>query len=139
MQPPVTETPLKMTYEDFLAWADEDTHAEWVNGEVIVKSPISNRNQKISGFLLALIQHYVEIHDLGTVMFEPFQMKIAPDLPGRSPDIMFISKERSKHLKNIFLDGLPIWRWKSSVRRAGRGIAAINFMSTSRAAYGNTG
>ena len=31
--------PDKMTYEQFLAWADEDTHAEWVNGEVVMTSP----------------------------------------------------------------------------------------------------
>jgi hypothetical protein len=24
----------RMTYDEFLAWADEDTHAEWVDGEV---------------------------------------------------------------------------------------------------------
>jgi hypothetical protein len=26
-----------MTYEEFLAWADEDTRAEWVDGEVVVR------------------------------------------------------------------------------------------------------
>ncbi len=25
-----------MTYAEFLEWADEDVHAEWINGEVIV-------------------------------------------------------------------------------------------------------
>jgi hypothetical protein len=29
-----------MTYEEFLAWADEDTWAEWVNGEVVILVPI---------------------------------------------------------------------------------------------------
>lgn len=28
-----------MTYEEFLAWSGEDTHAEWVNGEVIESRP----------------------------------------------------------------------------------------------------
>jgi hypothetical protein len=27
--------PKKLTYEEFLGWCDEDTWAEWVNGEVI--------------------------------------------------------------------------------------------------------
>ncbi len=99
------DTPPKMTYEAFLEWADEDTHAEWVDGEVIVLSPISNRHQRVGGFLLSLIQHYVERHDLGTVLYEPFQMKIAPDLPGRSPDLIFVSKARSIHLKDHYLDG----------------------------------
>ena len=33
--------PKKMTYEEFLAWADEDTLAEWVDGEVVMTSPAS--------------------------------------------------------------------------------------------------
>ncbi len=36
-----THVPLRMTYEEFLAWADEDTLAEWVEGEVIMTSPAS--------------------------------------------------------------------------------------------------
>ncbi|HDN80831.1 MAG TPA: Uma2 family endonuclease, partial [Chloroflexi bacterium] len=28
-----------MTYEEFLDWADEDTLAEWVDGEVVMYSP----------------------------------------------------------------------------------------------------
>jgi hypothetical protein len=31
----------KITYEEFLDWADEDTWAEWVDGEVIALSPAS--------------------------------------------------------------------------------------------------
>jgi len=32
---------LRMTEEEFEAWADEDTRAEWVDGEVILMSPTS--------------------------------------------------------------------------------------------------
>ena len=28
-------TQLRMSYEEFLQWSDEDKHAEWSNGEVI--------------------------------------------------------------------------------------------------------
>ena len=31
-----------MTYEAFLAWADEDTHAEWVAGKVVYKETVSD-------------------------------------------------------------------------------------------------
>jgi len=30
---------LKMSYDAFLEWADEDSHAEWVDGEVITFMP----------------------------------------------------------------------------------------------------
>jgi Uma2 family endonuclease len=97
--------PGKMTYEEFLAWADEDTWAEWVNGEVIILSPASNKHQDLAGFLTALLRHFVETSQLGVVRFAPFQMKTGPDLPGREPDILFIAHEHLDRLRDIYLDG----------------------------------
>lgn len=97
--------PGRMTCEEFLAWADEDTWAEWVDGEVIVMSPASNWHQLIGGFLTALLRHFVEAHQLGMVISAPFQMKTGPDLPGREPDILFIAREHLDRLKTTYLDG----------------------------------
>ena len=41
-----------ITYDDFLDWADEDTLAEWVDGQVIMTSPANRRHQDIAKFLL---------------------------------------------------------------------------------------
>ena len=38
--------PARMTYEQFLAWADEDTLVEWVKGEVLMTSPASVRARR---------------------------------------------------------------------------------------------
>jgi Uma2 family endonuclease len=95
----------KIAYEEFLAWADEDTWAEWVNGEVVVLTPVSNRHQMLVGFLLNLMQHFTEARDLGRVLCAPFQMKTGPDLPGREPDILFIAREHLDRLRNSYLDG----------------------------------
>jgi Uma2 family endonuclease len=97
--------PQKMTYEEFLAWADEDTYAEWVNGEVIMLSPASFLHQDVGTFLTALLRHFVETHRLGVVLPAPFQMKTGPDLPGREPDILFIAREHLDRLKDVYLDG----------------------------------
>jgi len=97
--------PETMTYEEFLAWADEDTWAEWVNGEVIELSPASDRHQDVSDFLVALLRHFVEAHQLGVVRSAPFQMKTAPDLPGREPDLLFIAREHRDRLKESGLEG----------------------------------
>ena len=97
--------PGKMTYEEFLAWADEDAWAEWVNGEVIVLSPASDKHQDLAGFLTALLRHFVETSQLGVVRFAPFQMKTGPDLPGREPDILFIAREHLDRLRATYLDG----------------------------------
>jgi Uma2 family endonuclease len=95
----------KMTYEEFLAWADEDTWAEWVNGEVIVLTPASYRHQDIITFLASLIRFFVEAHQRGCVLTAPFQMKLGPDLPGREPDLVFIAREHLDRLKSTYLDG----------------------------------
>jgi Uma2 family endonuclease len=96
---------MKMTYEEFLARADEDTWAEWVEGEVIVLSPASSIHQTIVRFLVNILTAFVETHDLGTILFAPFQMKTAPDLPGREPDILFIAREHRDRLKETHVEG----------------------------------
>ena len=101
----VPAPPLKMTYEEFLAWADEDTRAEWVEGEVIYMSPVSDLHQDLADFLTALLRFFTETHQLGVVRSAPFQMKIGPRLSGREPDVLFISSEHLDRLKKTFLDG----------------------------------
>jgi Uma2 family endonuclease len=95
----------RMTYAEFLAWADEDTWAEWVDGEVIFLSPCSNKHQALAGFLLVILRFFVEVHDLGVVLGPPFQMKTGPNLPGREPDLIFIAREHLDRLKEVYLDG----------------------------------
>ena len=95
----------KMTYDEFLEWLDEDTHAEWVNGEVIFMMPISIEHQNLGRFLLSLISHFVDLHRLGVVTYDPFQMKTAPELPSRAPDIMFVANENLSRLEETNLNG----------------------------------
>jgi len=94
--------PEKMTYEEFLAWADEDTLAEWVDGEVVMYTPASKRHQNIADFLLKVMGTYVESHDLGMVISAPFQMKLEH---GREPDLLFVASEHLDRLKETYLDG----------------------------------
>jgi Uma2 family endonuclease len=94
-----------MTYEEFLAWCDEDTRAEWVKGEVIMVSPASRRHQALSDWLGAILGIYVREQELGEVITAPFQMKIGPHLPGREPDILFVAHDHIDRLKETFLDG----------------------------------
>ncbi|HXG19928.1 MAG TPA: Uma2 family endonuclease [Methylomirabilota bacterium] len=97
--------PLSMTYEEFLDWCDEDTLAEWVDGQVMMTSPASEPHQTIVGFLVQVLGIYVIQRDLGRVLSAPFQMKLAPSRSGREPDLIFISKEHLSRLKHSYLDG----------------------------------
>lgn len=95
----------RMTYEEFLEWADEDTYAEWVNGEVQFMSPVSQEHSDLGMFLKPLMRTLVEERDLGAIYDDPFQMKPGQDLPGRSPDILFVSKRNLGRLRKNYLDG----------------------------------
>jgi len=93
----------KMTYEEFLAWADEDTLAEWVDGEVVMTSPASQKHQLIANFLERLLGLYVEQQGLGMVLSAPFQMKLPGS--GREPDLIFVAAQHVDRLRRTYLDG----------------------------------
>lgn len=99
------EQPLYMSYEEFLDWCDEDTLAEWVDGQVIMTSPASEPHQRVVDFLVKIFGIYVEQRDLGRVISAPFQMKLTPPRSGREPDLIFIAKENLGRLKHTYLDG----------------------------------
>lgn len=103
--PPVQERQLKMTYEEFLAWADEDTHAEWVDGEVTVFMPATERHQAIIEFLYKLISLFAESADLGVAHVAPFEMRARPGGPAREPDLLFVARQHLDRLTNLRLAG----------------------------------
>ncbi len=98
-------TRLQMSYPEFLAWADENTHAEWVNGEVLVFMPPTFQHQSVLGFLQELLRLFVNFSDLGTVLFAPFEMKLAHSQSYREPDILFVAKENLERLTDERLVG----------------------------------
>ena len=94
---------LKMSFEEFLEWADEDTLAEWVNGKVIMSSPASMIHQEISSFLGDILKLFVQNRNMGKVIEAPFQMKLSNT--AREPDLLFVSENHLDRLKKTYLDG----------------------------------
>ena len=91
-EPIADELPrLKMSYEEFLAWADEDTHADWIDGEVVVFMPASELHQLVVALFYELLKRYVELFDLGVVIPAPYEMRLA-GIGSFEPDIVFISR-----------------------------------------------
>jgi Uma2 family endonuclease len=84
----------RMSYEEFRAWSDEDTHAEWVEGVVTVFMPPIIRHQAFAGFLHALITHFARLFGLGEIFFAPFEVCIRPKQSYREPDLFFVVRER---------------------------------------------
>jgi Uma2 family endonuclease len=98
-------SPLRMTWEEFLAWGGEDTRAEWVDGEVIILSPTNRKHQKRGRFIDRLVQEYVETHALGEVFSDSFLMRLPYRPSGRIPDILFVSNEHLSKVTDTYVDG----------------------------------
>jgi Uma2 family endonuclease len=98
---------LRMSYEEFLEWADEDIRAEWVDGEVIVHMPPTDEHQRIVEFLHQLMSLFARLLDRGLVRIPPFEVKLWPGGPAREPDLFFLAKERMDALSSDRLTGPP--------------------------------
>lgn len=92
-----------ITYEEFLAWADEDTLAEWVEGRVVAISPASKRHQDVARFLANVLDLFARVQGLGTVIIAPFQMQLPTS--GREPDVLFVAAEHQDRLTPTRLAG----------------------------------
>jgi Uma2 family endonuclease len=103
-----TTTPsqrLRMSYEEYLAWAGEDVHAEWVNGEVIVQMPPKPRHQQVVAFLLQLMGLFIQLFQSGRLLPAPLEMRAIPDGPAREPDLLFVAREHLDRLTETRLSG----------------------------------
>lgn len=94
-----------MSYEEFLAWAKDDIHAEWVEGKVVLMSPISSRHQAIVIFLITILNLYVSDRNLGMIFTAPFQMRLRQPPRGREPDILFVAQANLGQITKQYLDG----------------------------------
>jgi Uma2 family endonuclease len=94
-----------MSYEAYLAWAGEDVHAEWVNGEVIVQMPPKPRHQQVVAFLLQLMGLFIQLFQSGRLLPAPLEMRAIPDGPAREPDLLFVAREHLDRLTETRLSG----------------------------------
>jgi Uma2 family endonuclease len=98
---------LQMTEEAFVDWCNEDTHAEWVKGEVIVHSPASLVHVRLNKFLIALFDGYVTHYNLGEVLGPELQIRIGTPPSRRIPDLLFVAKERLNIIQSNHVEGGP--------------------------------
>jgi Uma2 family endonuclease len=101
--PARSSTASKMSFEEFLQWVDEDTHTEWVNGEVITFMPAKRFHQDTLDFLRGLLAMFAGFFHLGRVMTAPYGMKLKRAY--REPDIFWVASENLKQRTVSFFDG----------------------------------
>lgn len=99
------ERRLKMTYEEFLAFGEDTTHAEWVNGEAVILMPPTMRHQDVLRFLSELISLFAQYFGSGKVFFAPFEMKLTSLGSSREPDMLFVAKQHLDRLTPKRLEG----------------------------------
>ncbi len=68
--------------------------AEFINGEIIIHSPVKKEHNYVSGNCYRLISTFVEQHELGYVGYEKIMISLSRN--DYEPDICFFGKEKSK-------------------------------------------
>ncbi|MEL7220992.1 MAG: Uma2 family endonuclease [Bacteroidota bacterium] len=78
---------------EFYNWVTPDMKAEFIEGEVVVHSPVKRNHNLISGLLYSLLQLYVIKNKLGFVGIEKIMIRLTRN--DYEPDICFFSKSKS--------------------------------------------
>jgi len=107
MQTALKTERLRMSYEEFLKWAGEDTYAEWVDGEVILLMPPKSAHQEIVLFLAYLLRTVSSLTGDTKVVVAPFEVFLPSRPSSREPDIIVITEERLQNLSEERFTGGP--------------------------------
>ena len=83
--------------EEFYETIDEDTKAEFVNGEVMYHSPVMKEHNDASGLIYMLLKSFAGIFQLGYVGIEKILTKFTRN--DYEPDVCFFNREKSQHIK----------------------------------------
>ena len=90
----------------FLENLDDDTKAEFIEGEIILNSPVKRKHYLIVGFLSKLLSTYVDKQDLGEVSTEKVLIHLTRN--DFEPDIVFFDKQKVQSFdRNTMLHPAP--------------------------------
>lgn len=88
---------------DFLQWVDESVKAEFINGEVILHSPVKARHLNVTDLLSRSMSFYARLNQLGRVFVEKAMVHLTRN--DYEPDIVFYRKE----IADTFADDLMLF------------------------------
>lgn len=97
--------PLKMSFEEWLAWDYEGGLTEWIDGEVHIYMPATKIHQRLVDFLSAILTQFVALYQLGFVATGPYSMRAIPGENGREPDLFFVAKENLAQIRETVVEG----------------------------------
>jgi Uma2 family endonuclease len=106
-KPEFLSQPEYITEEEFVDWYDEDVKAEFIDGEVLLHSPVSIDHDNVGTFLTTLLNLLINKNNLGKLCGSSrIQTLLRPGLR-REPDLMFIAKDRLSIMRKNHIEGAP--------------------------------
>lgn len=67
-----------MTAEEFLDWLQPGVHADLIQGETVMHSPVNFRHADLLNFVDYLLRSYIEAHKLGRLYREVVAVRLSP-------------------------------------------------------------
>ena len=87
----------RLRREKFYNDIDESMKVEFINGEIIVHSPVMKRHNEANGLLYKLLDTFVRKHKLGFVGFEKIMSTFTRN--DYEPDLVFFGNEKADTFK----------------------------------------
>lgn len=87
----------KKRREHFYRDIDDDMKVEFINGEVVVHSPVKKEHTDATGLLYKLLDTHVDLHQLGFVGYEKVMTSLTRN--DYEPDVVFFKQEKAAHFK----------------------------------------
>lgn len=86
-----------MTAEEFLDWLEPGVHADLIQGETVMHSPVNFRHADLLNFVDYLLRSYIEAHKLGRLYREVVAVRLSPRQVFL-PDLAFFTNEQVARL-----------------------------------------
>ena len=78
--------------KDFYEWITEDVKAEFINGQIIIHSPVKRRHWDANDLLSRLLSFFVSIKKLGRIGTEKVMISLTRN--DYEPDLVFFSQDK---------------------------------------------
>jgi len=83
--------------EQFYNDITESEKAEFINGEIIIHSPVKKEHNDVTLALVKLMSSYVDLHKLGYICYEKIMISLSRN--AYEPDLCFFDKGKSEKFK----------------------------------------
>lgn len=113
----------------FREWLKDNVKAEFINGEIIMHSPVKRGHLKVNAHLMHLLQTHVALNDLGEVSSEKALIGLTRN--DYEPDICFWEKARTADFDdNTMVHPAPdfiVEILSKSTEKYDRGVKSIDY------------